>query len=95
VVISTSAPKAAPHDVPVLRKPIDVEILCELVRRTFGCADRTVISSPVSGDRVTKVRWPPAADTLTGAERATHTSTTPIPGEPSQLDHTFCLAARR
>ena len=38
VVMSTSAPERAPGGVPVLAKPLDVEALSVLMRRTCQCA---------------------------------------------------------
>jgi CheY-like chemotaxis protein len=37
VIISTSAPERAPRNVPVLAKPIDVETLCNWMRRVCQC----------------------------------------------------------
>jgi CheY-like chemotaxis protein len=36
VVISTSAPDRAPPGVPIIRKPIDIDVLMEWVRRSCG-----------------------------------------------------------
>jgi CheY-like chemotaxis protein len=38
VVISTSAPERAPRGIPVVPKPIDIEALWEIMRRTCHCA---------------------------------------------------------
>lgn len=38
VVMSTSAPERAPRDVPLLPKPIDVDALCDWIRRACRCA---------------------------------------------------------
>jgi CheY-like chemotaxis protein len=37
VLISTSAPERAPRGVPVLAKPIDVDALCDWMRRVCQC----------------------------------------------------------
>ena len=38
VVMSTSAPERAPSDVLVLAKPLDIDALSSLMRRTCRCA---------------------------------------------------------
>jgi CheY-like chemotaxis protein len=38
VVISTSAPSRAPKGVPVVAKPIDVEVMWDWIRRSCQCA---------------------------------------------------------
>ena len=38
VVVSTSAPARAPRGVPVLAKPIDIQVLWSLIRRSCHCA---------------------------------------------------------
>jgi two-component system, OmpR family, response regulator CpxR len=37
VIISTSAPGRAPAGLPVVAKPIDIDVLCEWMRRTCDC----------------------------------------------------------
>jgi CheY-like chemotaxis protein len=39
VVISTSAPSRAPKGVPVIPKPIDVDLMWDWIRRTCQCAE--------------------------------------------------------
>lgn len=38
VVISTSAPSRAPKGIPVVAKPIDVQVMWDWIRRTCQCA---------------------------------------------------------
>jgi CheY-like chemotaxis protein len=40
VVVSTSAPDRVPPGVPVVRKPIDLPVMLEWMRRTCRCASR-------------------------------------------------------
>jgi CheY-like chemotaxis protein len=37
-VVSTSAPDRAPPDVPIIRKPVDIDLVVEWMRRTCRCA---------------------------------------------------------
>lgn len=37
VIISTSAPERAPRGVPILSKPIDIDALCDWMRRLCRC----------------------------------------------------------
>jgi CheY-like chemotaxis protein len=37
VVISTSAPDLAPPGVPVIRKPVDIDVVIDWIRRTCHC----------------------------------------------------------
>jgi CheY-like chemotaxis protein len=45
VVISTSAPARAPAGLPVLRKPIDLNVLLDWIRRSCRCAGKSPVSA--------------------------------------------------
>jgi CheY-like chemotaxis protein len=40
VVISTSAPDRAPPGVPIIRKPVDIDLVMDWIHRTCRCATR-------------------------------------------------------
>ena len=40
VVISTSAPDRAPPGVPIIRKPVDIDLVMDWIHRTCRCAKR-------------------------------------------------------
>jgi CheY-like chemotaxis protein len=45
VIISTSVPARAPAGMPVVTKPIDIDVVCEWMRRTCNCG---VLPAPVA-----------------------------------------------